>query len=64
MASPASVLDLSRLVRGGLAVVATLLLAFLLAGAFVVATLTAALSALNPARPAGNGNGTSQAIPA
>jgi cell wall-associated NlpC family hydrolase len=30
----------------------------------VVATLTAALSALNPARPAGIGNGTSQAIPA
>ncbi len=58
MAALASVLDLSKLLRGGLAAVATLLLALLLAGAFALAALSTILSGLTPARPAiGSGSG-------
>lgn len=55
MSALAAVLDLSKLVRAALAVVATLLLAFLLAGAFAVAAIDATLSALSPGRPGGPG---------
>ena len=60
MSALSSVLDLSKLVRGGLAAVATLLLALLLAGAFAVSTIDTILGGLSPARPGGAGGGATQ----
>jgi hypothetical protein len=66
MSALASVLDLSKIVRAALAVVATLLLAFLLAGAFALSAIDATLGALNPARPGvlGGGGSAAREIPA
>ena len=57
MSALASVLDLSKLVRAVLAIVATLILAFVLAGVFAIAALDAALGTLSPARPGGSSGG-------
>jgi len=65
MSALANVLDLSKLVRAALAIVATLLLAFVLAGSFAIAALDAALGRLNSARPGGSGGGVAaRAVPA
>lgn len=56
----ADVLDLSKLLRGTLAVVATLLVALLLAGAFVVSVVTQLASSLSPSWP-GSGSAVGSA---
>ncbi len=62
--SAISVLDLSRLVRGALAIVATLLLALALAGSFVVAALGAIIPATRPFGSPGAGSPAAGEIPA
>ena len=59
-----SVLDLSRLVRAALAVVATLLLALALAGSFVAAALGALVPASRPFGAPGAGSPAAGEIPA
>lgn len=63
MSAIAAALDLSRLVRGALAVIGTLLLALILAGNFVIAALGAVVPAPNPFGPPGGGSAQAGAIP-
>jgi cell wall-associated NlpC family hydrolase len=62
--SALAVLDLSRLVRAVLAIVATLLLALALAGSFVVAALGAIVPTVSPFGPSGPGSPAAGEIPA
>ena len=63
MSAVAAALDLSRLVRGALAIVATLLLALVLAGNFVIAALGAVLPTRSPFGPTGSGSAQAGEIP-
>ncbi len=63
MSAIAAALDLSRLVRGALAVVGTVLLALVLAGNFVIAALGAVVPALNPFGAPGGGSAQAGEIP-
>ncbi len=63
MSDLTSILDLSRLLRGGLTIVASLLLALVLAGAFALSALSTALGGLPPTNP-GGGSGAGSALAA
>jgi len=63
MSAIAAALDLSRLVRGALTVIGTVLLALVLAGNFVIAALGAVVPALNPFSAPGGRSAQAGAIP-